>query len=215
VDILVTQSGLREIHSKLVGLGYMRPFDGAKNLRDTEFGVRIEFLIAGQFPGDGKPKAVKFPEPQTVAFEQGGIKYLALPTLVELKLASGMTSPERVKDLADVQELIKICRLPIDFTRELDPFVHDRYVELWRAVQGAGTRFLRLWNDPGITPGITTIDELIVAVGGSVELQAMRADGVVLDSARQGHARLVCTSQAVATKHGMHSEAEFFDLDAE
>jgi hypothetical protein len=30
-----------------------------------------------------------------------------LPTLIELKLASGMTNAGRLKDLADVQELIK------------------------------------------------------------------------------------------------------------
>ena len=31
---------------------------------------------------------------------------LSLPKLIELKLASGMTAPGRLKDLADVQELI-------------------------------------------------------------------------------------------------------------
>ena len=51
------------IHAKLEGLGYVPPFTGSKNLRDTEHGVRIEFLIAGEFPGDGKPKPVAFPDP--------------------------------------------------------------------------------------------------------------------------------------------------------
>src|SRR3954463_16412063 len=45
VDILVTREGLREIHSGLDGLGYLPPFPRSKNLRDTENGVRIEFLI--------------------------------------------------------------------------------------------------------------------------------------------------------------------------
>jgi hypothetical protein len=33
------------------GRGYLPPFAGSKNLRDTESGVRIEFLVAGDYPG--------------------------------------------------------------------------------------------------------------------------------------------------------------------
>ena len=44
-----------------------------------------------------------------------------------------MTAPHRLKDLADVQELIRIQRLPR--TLELDAFVRDKYLELWQAVQ--------------------------------------------------------------------------------
>jgi hypothetical protein len=36
-----------------------------------------------------------------------GIKTVILEKLIELKLASGMTAADRLKDLADVQELIK------------------------------------------------------------------------------------------------------------
>src|SRR4051794_16030617 len=56
VDILVTREGLETIHSHLEGSGYRPPFEKSKNLRDTELGVRIEFLTAGDYPGDGKPK---------------------------------------------------------------------------------------------------------------------------------------------------------------
>ncbi len=112
VDILVTAEGLNKIHEQLDGLGYTRPFERSKNLREAEHGVRIEFLVAGQFPGDGKRKPVAFPDPAQVAEERDGIKFVNLPTLVELKLASGISNPERVKDLGDVQELIKLlnCR---------------------------------------------------------------------------------------------------------
>ena len=63
VDILVTREGLKEIHARLDGLGYLPPFPRSKNLRDTENGVRVEFLVAGDFPGDGKPKPLAFPDP--------------------------------------------------------------------------------------------------------------------------------------------------------
>src|SRR5687767_10754694 len=78
VDILVTPEGLAEVHRNLEGLGYVPPFAGSKNLRDTSTGVRIEFLVAGQFPGDGKPKPVAFPDPASAAVALNGIRYLRL-----------------------------------------------------------------------------------------------------------------------------------------
>src|SRR5439155_18707870 len=66
VDILVTKEGLKQLHDRLEGLGYVRPFAGSKHLRDTEFGVRIKFLTTGDYPGDGKPKPMAFPDPADV-----------------------------------------------------------------------------------------------------------------------------------------------------
>src|SRR5438309_1195010 len=54
VDILVTRPALAEIHRRLDGLGWVPPFQGSKHLRDAESGVKIEFLVTGDFPGDGK-----------------------------------------------------------------------------------------------------------------------------------------------------------------
>ena len=138
VDILVTPEGLKQIHAKLEGLGYVPPFAGSKQLRDTEHGVRVEFLVAGQYPGDGLPKPVAFPDPAAVGVVIDGVRFLDLPTLVELKLASGMTGGvARLKDLADVVALIQALDLPADFARALDPFVRGRFVELWDGVHNA------------------------------------------------------------------------------
>jgi hypothetical protein len=134
VDILVTSEGLKRIHESLEGHGYVRPFAGSKNLKDTDTTVRIEFLVAGQFPGDGKPKPVAFPDPAAVATEIDGIRYVGLPTLIELKLASGMTNPGRLKDLGDVQDLIRLLALARDFSLKLHPFVRGKFEELWDAV---------------------------------------------------------------------------------
>jgi hypothetical protein len=134
VDLLVTKEGLKSIHQHLDGLGYLPAFPGSKNLRDTDQGVRIEFLVSGEFPGDGKPKPVAFPDPAASSLEIKGIHFLRLPKLLELKLASGMTNPGRLKDLADVQEAIRILNLPADFASRLDPYVQDKYTELWTAV---------------------------------------------------------------------------------
>jgi hypothetical protein len=138
VDILVTREGLKAIHDALEGRGYVRPFERSKNLRDTDSGVKIEFLIAGDYPGDGKPKDIKFPEPQTVVIEHGEIRFISLPALVELKLASGMTGAGRLKDLADVQELIKVLHLPRDLAANFASSVREKYAELWDDVHRAG-----------------------------------------------------------------------------
>src|SRR3954468_11643092 len=69
VDILVTPEGLARLHQELEGLGYVPPFKGSKQLRDVETSVRIEFLVTGQFPGDGKPKPIAFPSPESVGVE--------------------------------------------------------------------------------------------------------------------------------------------------
>ena len=110
-------------------------FSGSRHLRDADSGVRIEFLVTGDFPGDGKPKPVSFPNPNQASVEKDGVRWLSLERLIELKIASGMTSPGRLRDLADVQELIRILRLPSDFAEQLNPFVRDQYAQLWSSVQ--------------------------------------------------------------------------------
>jgi hypothetical protein len=146
VDILVSHEGLETIHETLDGVGYVRPSTGSKYLRDAEDGVRIMFLIAGEFPGDGKPKPVAFPEPERVSVAIDGILYLSLPKLVELKLASGMTGGlRRLKDFVDVIALIKARRLPIQFADELNPYVHDKYLELWQGIQDSPVGPVEPW----------------------------------------------------------------------
>ena len=218
VDVLVTKDGLARIHEALEGLGYVPVFTGSKNLRDTENGVRIEFLIAGQYPGDGRPKPVAFPEPQDVAERREGINYLQLPTLIELKLASGATNPQRIKDLADVQELIKLLDLPAEFQEQLAPFVRNKYLELWQVVHPPGTRYLRVWKLPEDAGEIRSLDDLAAQRPEDAELVAsMKEDGVVLapeSDPKHGLIVLACTNPESARKYGMHEESEFRLPDA-
>ena len=138
IDLLLTGEGLEKFQKELVGLGYRPAFEGAtKKFRTTQENVTVEIITAGEFPGDGKPKPVRFPDPSENQTEIEGIKTLTLEKLIELKLASGMTAPHRLKDLADVQELIKIKDLSADFVEKLDPFVREKFWELQKAVAEA------------------------------------------------------------------------------
>ena len=135
VDILVRPEGLQAFLDQFVGRGYVPAFSGArKSFKETQTGVKIEFLTTGEYPGDGKPKPVVFPDPATVRVELEGAQVLGLPALVELKLASGMTNPGRLRDLADVQELIRVLRLPADFAEKLNPYVRPKFEELRSAL---------------------------------------------------------------------------------
>jgi hypothetical protein len=133
VVFLVSSESLARIHDEIEGRGYVRPFEASKNLRDAETRVKIDFLVTGQFPGTGKPGPVAFPDPRDVYQVIDGVRVVNLPTLVQLKLASGQ-SPDRFKDLGDAQEMIRTLKLPLDFQEKVDPSLRETYMQLWNAV---------------------------------------------------------------------------------
>jgi hypothetical protein len=130
IDLLITHDGLERLHKELIGRGYVHVSPGSRNVRDVETGVQIEFLVTGEFPGDGNPKPVAFPDPQSVEETREGIRVINLKSLIELKLASGMTSKARLQDLADVQRLIHKHNLSADFADQLHPYVREKFLEL-------------------------------------------------------------------------------------
>ena len=130
VDFLVDADSLKTIHESLNGLGYVEPFPGSKQLKDVRDGVRIEFLITGGYPGDGKPKPVAFPDPRGETIEFDDVPVLKLERIIELKLASGMSNSNRLKDLSDVQELIRVLKLDEDYAQRLNAWVRPKFLEL-------------------------------------------------------------------------------------
>jgi hypothetical protein len=128
IDVLIDPDGLGRVHEKLVGHGYRLKSPGSRHLRDEVTRVRIEFLQAGDFPGDGRPKPVAFPAPSTVAERTAdGIAFGDLRTLIELKLASAKSAAHRIKDRADVLELIHAHHLPASYAERLDPYVREEF----------------------------------------------------------------------------------------
>jgi len=135
IDVLLTRDGLDRLKHAALDRGYVEKSPGSNSLRDTEHNVAIDVLLAGEYPGDRQPKPVRFPDPASVAIRGEHGAFLPLEILIELKLASGLSAPHRLKDLADVLELIRATGLPATLADHLDPSVRAKYTELWSAAQ--------------------------------------------------------------------------------
>ncbi len=136
--LLLSPEGLETFERELVGRGYRPAFQGAtRKFRETTQNVPIEIILSGEYPGDGKPKSVRFHEPGAHYVVIDGVKTVELAKLIELKLASGMSGLARLKDLADVQELIRVRQLDARLAEQLDASVRDKYLELYDAVEQA------------------------------------------------------------------------------
>lgn len=142
IDLVMREEDLQTFKRHWLGRGYEERVAGTGKLRDSELGIDVDVLSTGRFPGDDKPKPIAFPDPATTAIRGEPFALLPIELWVELKLASGMVAPHRLKDLADVQELIRAIDLPETFADSLDPWVRAKFLELWRAVDQAGS------NDP-------------------------------------------------------------------
>ncbi len=137
VDVLLTAEGLRRLKGEVLGRGYLERTPGGRGLRDTVAAVDVDVVVTGEYPGDGRPKPVVFPDPQEAAVRGERVSLLPLAKLIELKLASGISAPHRLRDLADVLELIRILSLPRETAEALDPSVRAKFDELWQAAQAA------------------------------------------------------------------------------
>jgi hypothetical protein len=146
LDVVLTNEGFDRFRKEMLGrggwggpVGYDSVSEDAKMVRSSPEGVLIKFKIAGEFPGDGKAKPVFFPDPSYGCEEIDRVNFPTLEKLIELKLASGMTAPDRLKDLADVQELIKLKRFSDDFAQRLDPYVRDKFTDLLESVKNSNS----------------------------------------------------------------------------
>jgi len=135
VDVLVRREDLSRFKERWLGRGSVDVRPGGTAVRDTVNNVRIDFLLTGDFPGDGRPKPVAFPAPEAAAVPGTKYRVVSLRSLIEMKLASGMTAPHRLHDLADVLRLIREAGLARDLGSTLNPYVRAKYDELWTLAQ--------------------------------------------------------------------------------
>jgi hypothetical protein len=135
IDVLLTADGMRRFKEEALGRGWLEKFAGSRGVKDTDRGVPIDILVTGGIPGDGTPRGVAFPDPAEAAIELAGKRYLTLAKLIELKLASGLSAPDRLQDFADVISLIRANGLGEHFADTLHPYVQPKYRELWGYAQ--------------------------------------------------------------------------------
>lgn len=136
VDVLLRREDLARFKDRWIGRGWLDLFEGSKGFRDTLNGVKVDVLLVGDYPGDGKPKPVSFPAPESVReVHDESVPYVNLVSLLELKIASGMTATHRLQDLADAIQLIRVNALPRSYAERLNSFVRPTFDELWHAAQ--------------------------------------------------------------------------------
>lgn len=135
VNLVMRDEHLQEFKRRHLGKGYAERVPGTDKLLDTEFLVNVDVLSTGRFPGDDKPKPIAFPDPAAVAVRGARFALLPMPLYIELKLASGMVAAHRAKDLVDVQELIRSAKLTRAVASSLDPWVRQKFLELWDLAQ--------------------------------------------------------------------------------
>ena len=124
INLLITREGLAALHRALLGSGYRLSQVSKSSIHDTENGVCIKFMVSDDVPN-----------PKRMAAEQDGVWLLNLAPLLNLKLISGMKGIARLKDISDVQQMIKLLHLPQDFAEQLSPGVRATYEELWQGSQ--------------------------------------------------------------------------------
>jgi hypothetical protein len=107
-------------------------------LRHRETGIEVDILPEGGRPGTiSRPAPTTVPHPAAMGAVRGILKYISLPSLIELKLAAG-----RLRDEADVVELIRENRDHWDESRTHLKAVHPQYL----------ARFEELLNQIDDTP---------------------------------------------------------------
>jgi hypothetical protein len=94
-------------------------------LRHRETEIEVDVLPEGGRPGTAsRPAPTTIPHPKMMGAVRGILKYISLLSLIELKLAAG-----RLRDEADVVELLRENRDRIDELRRHLQAVHPQYAD--------------------------------------------------------------------------------------
>ena len=107
----------------LAGFERVQPGRWPKALhKDT--GVEVDILPEGGRPGtESKPAPTVIPHPRLMGASGDALRYIALPSLIELKLPAG-----RARDEGDIVELMRVNPEQVDTIRHHLAAVHPDYV---------------------------------------------------------------------------------------
>jgi hypothetical protein len=135
VDIVVPD--IEAARARLIRYGFKEVPESNMAVIDPMTTVRVNLIRGGGAMGPGP---TPLPMPVTVA---SAPSIADLETLLEMKLSSYLGSPvSRLKDLADVVELIKANKMPRKFN--LNPKIVHEYQQVWDGLQEekSGSGFL-------------------------------------------------------------------------
>jgi hypothetical protein len=128
VDFLIFSSDRKKIE-ELIGIYFKLAFpNSTRKLIHNDSKVIVEFLFSGEETGG--LGGIKFENPNRVSKQKDGINIITLEKLIEYKLSSGIYG-KRLKDFGDVQELIKLNNLPIEFANSFRQDIKNKYIEIW------------------------------------------------------------------------------------
>ncbi|MBY0526888.1 MAG: hypothetical protein K2R98_26075 [Gemmataceae bacterium] len=124
VDFLVTAAGLKEFSERFVPKHYQQLEGRPRRFKDRANNVSVDFLVAGMYPGSGKPGPISYPDPERTSQLIKKLRVINLQTLITLKL-----SARRHQDFADVVSLITAHDLAEPFLDQLHPALHQDFIE--------------------------------------------------------------------------------------
>lgn len=124
LDILLTPEGFAAFRKQFIGQSFDTIPGRPRRFLDRGNAVTMDILVAGMFPGSGKPGPIAYPDPTAVRERIENIDVVNLPTLIELKLAA-----HRYQDFADVVSLIRTHQLDESYLDRLHPSVRNDFIE--------------------------------------------------------------------------------------
>jgi len=128
--IVATEEGLRKMQRVLPFRGFT--IISERRFRDSLTDLEFKIIRSGRLAGP-EPCPIRFPDP-SASVMINGYRVIDLPRFIDLKLAMGLWET-RMRDRADVLQLIQHANLPREVVNDLDPYVRDEYDRLWLLAQ--------------------------------------------------------------------------------
>jgi hypothetical protein len=128
--IVVTEEGLQKMQRVLPFRGFT--IISERRFRDSLTDLEFKIIRSGR-PAGPEACPIRFPDP-SASVMINGYRVVDLPRFIDVKLAMG-SSEIRMRDRADVLQLIQHANLPREVVNDLDPYVRDEYDRLWLLAQ--------------------------------------------------------------------------------
>src|SRR5438270_1869124 len=128
--IVATDDGLQKMQRILPSRGFTMISE--RRFRDSLTDLEFKIILTGRLAGP-EPCPIRFPDP-SASLMINGYRVVDLARFIDLKLAIGLWET-RMRDLADVLQIIQHAKLPRDFANDLDPSVRDEYERIWLPAQ--------------------------------------------------------------------------------